>query len=176
MFARILILTIALVIVGCTAQTPADGGDSQGESASSRSGESSVSSDCPSDDTIAEIRAEYDANHLRATDTYRGVQICVTGEITGFEQDHNLILRVRARTDDGVRFAIIEVNPTWDRTYPRRGSGYAVKDATEDEMEKWENWQEYVMSASEGDTVKAECRIASLEDNGTPELDDCVKL
>ena len=106
--------------------------------------------DCLDNDSVGEIRAEYEANPFRAEETFVGERICLKGKIESFHEE---------RSQRGVSLGIED---NWRIRVDKLLPGYGETEELLDYEREWEQWADWLMSSSVGDTVEFECMIDSL--------------
>ncbi len=153
----LLILTTACSAVSSAPKTPSPSaapGLSVSEKQQTSETPTVAPSDCFGDNYIQQIRAEYAANHLRATDTYINQRVCLRGTIGGFHQGGSL-WQVYATIGESARFTIgFSDRISWD--------GNKSEEENEEILRKREVLREWMMTSSVGDAVEAECRIQTF--------------
>ena len=131
--------------------------------------------DCISADGIDKIRAEYAANNVRARATLIGERVCLRGPILWFSHGDLTTSGVGAAVGDEATFGLAHIN--WNG-YP------GPRQPTEDDLNSWQFWLEWLLSSNVGDTVEAECEIEGFtptkEDPkrtpGVPIFTDCKRV
>ena len=129
---------------------------------------------CVGAEAVRNIRAEYEANHIRAKDTYIGERMCLRGEISGFSEDERAS-RIGVKVGDDAGFSLAHIN---------RDNRSGPAETAEVELNSWRVWRVWMLESSVGDSVEAVCRIETFTPTkqdpkravGIPLFTDCQRV
>ena len=129
---------------------------------------------CVGAEAIRKIRGEYEANHIRAKETYIGERMCLRGEISGFSENER-VSRISVKVGDDAGFSLGHIN---------RDNRSGPAETAEKELNSWRVWRAWMLESSVGDSVEAVCRIETFTPTkqdpkrtpGIPLFTDCQQV